>query len=104
MVSHEAGGRELSDQAARLRTDRRYRSIFNSASVGLCETDLSQVKAWLDNQAARGPDLASLLWEHGELAAEVAGLWRIREINDAALRLLGARRPADLPESLGEIV
>jgi two-component system, cell cycle sensor histidine kinase and response regulator CckA len=104
MVAHEAGGRELSDQAARLQTDRRYRSIFNSASVGLCETDLSQVKAWLDAQAALDADLASLLQDRGELTAEVAGQWRIREINDAALRLLGAPRPGDLPESLGEIV
>jgi two-component system, cell cycle sensor histidine kinase and response regulator CckA len=104
MSAHEASGRDLSDQAERLRTDRRYRSIFNSASVGLCETDLSQIRAWLDTLSAQDPDIATLLRERSELPAEVAGCWRIREINDAALRLLGARRGQDLPESLGEIV
>jgi len=83
--------------------ERRYRSIFDSASVGLWETDLSQLRAYLDRLDTQGLEIEAHLRTHRELVAGAAALWPIREVNDAAVRQLGRRRD-DLPASLGEIV
>jgi signal transduction histidine kinase len=82
---------------------RRYRTIFDSASVGLLETDLVGVRAYLDGLDTRGVEIAAHLSAHPEDDARAAALWSIREINDAALKLLGRDR-GDPPESLGELV
>jgi signal transduction histidine kinase/CheY-like chemotaxis protein len=84
--------------------ERRYRNIFNSASVALWETDFSRVQAWLDALEAQGVDIAQRLHEDSNAAAEVATMWPILAVNEAALRLFGARTRQDLPSSLGEAV
>jgi signal transduction histidine kinase len=84
--------------------ERRYRGIFNSASVALWETDLSRVQSWLDGLSAQHEDVAQYLRGEPDLVAEAAGWWPVLEVNEAALRLVGARRRQDLPSSFGEVV
>ena len=83
--------------------ERRYRSIFGSAPVGLWETDLSRVKALLERILAEGHSLELHLREHPELQVEAARLWSIREANAAARPLLDERAD-ELPLSFGDIV
>ena len=83
--------------------ERRYRSIFGSAPVGLWETDLSRVKAMLDGILADGHSPELHLRGNPELQAEAARLWTIREANAAARPLLDCRE-GELPLSFGEIV
>jgi signal transduction histidine kinase/CheY-like chemotaxis protein len=82
---------------------RRYRSIFDSASVGLWDTDLSRVRAYLDALDTRGLEVEAYLLAHPDQLARVATLWSFREVNDAALRSLHCTR-SELPDSFGEIV
>jgi two-component system, cell cycle sensor histidine kinase and response regulator CckA len=94
------------DRGARRSIDplqRRYRSIFDSASVGLWDTDLSRVRAYLDALDTGGLEVEAYLQAHREHLAHVATLWSFREVNDAALTSLRCKR-SELPGSLGEIV
>jgi signal transduction histidine kinase len=84
--------------------ERRYRSIFNSAPVALWETDLSRLKEWLDSLVAQGVDVAQNLAADPKLGEEAAEWWPVHDVNEAALRLFGARRKQDLPTSLGDAV
>jgi two-component system, cell cycle sensor histidine kinase and response regulator CckA len=97
---------ESDDRGARRSIDplqRRYRSIFDSASVGLWDTDLSRVRAYLDALDTGGLEVEAYLQAHREHLAHVATLWSFREVNDAALTSLRCKR-SELPGSLGEIV
>jgi signal transduction histidine kinase/CheY-like chemotaxis protein len=84
--------------------ERRYRSIFAAASVGLLETDLSGVKVWLEAQKETVQDLRALLEARPDALAGAAERWLIREVNAAALRLIGARDRNDLPEAFGTLL
>ena len=83
--------------------ERSYHNIFASASVGLCETDVSQIRAWLASLPEDDMSAAEVLRKRPALSSEIAGAWPIRELNQAALRLLGTDRE-HLPESLGTLL
>ncbi|MFI5309258.1 MAG: PAS domain-containing protein, partial [Polyangiales bacterium] len=82
---------------------RRYRNIFNAAPLGLCETDMTQLQAWLDDRRERTKDLVAHLRQEPELVALAAAFWPVLEVNDGAARLFGVRDAQELP-SLGELV
>jgi signal transduction histidine kinase/CheY-like chemotaxis protein len=83
--------------------ERRYRSIFAAASVGLIETDLSRVKHWLEALGG-AEDMREQLEAEPKAVAAAADMWPIREINDAGLRVIGARDRSDLPRSFGDLL
>jgi signal transduction histidine kinase/ActR/RegA family two-component response regulator len=82
---------------------RRYHNIFNAAPVALCETDMTQLFAWLDGMRERAPNVVARLRREPDSVAAAAALWPILELNDNAARILGARGAHGLP-SLGELV
>lgn len=84
--------------------ERRYRNMFDTTSVGLLETDLSRVRAFLDGIDTQAREIETHLVAHPDQAAEAALLWSIRDSNTAALRLLGGCRRDELPASFGEIL
>ncbi len=84
--------------------ERRYHAIFDSAPVALCQTDLGRLREWLDGLRAQHGELVPLLRQRPELVAQAAARWPLLEANETALRVMGAHRQGDLPESFGEIV
>ncbi len=65
---------QLKADAARRKSEERYRTIFNSAGFAIWESD------WSDAWARLG---------RGERAEEVIGKGRLRDANDAAVKLFG---------------
>ena len=92
----------LKTLARRLReSEARYRGLFEDSPVALREEDFSAVKARLE--ALRGQAsgaFAPYLAGHPELVAECAGLSKILDVNQAALRLHGFEGKDELLEGL----
>lgn len=91
----------------------RYRYIFQAAPVGIAEKDYTEVKHRLDAIVSSGvSDLRAHLGEHPELVEEAIDLVRVRDVNEAMMRLFRAKSKADvlslrrifLPESRGLFV
>ncbi|MBW2529061.1 MAG: response regulator [Deltaproteobacteria bacterium] len=105
----EVARREQAEEALRA-SERRYRGIFESASVAILEEDLSEVRAALAQLGDDGvDDVPAYLADHPEFVARAASLVRVRDVNPATVatyraeskeQLLAALDQIFLPESL----
>lgn len=81
----------ISSNQALARSERRYRAIFDQASVSLWEQDYSRLRAHLSALRDAGvTDLHRHAAAHPGFFAECAGMIRTIDANDAAVRLLRA--------------
>jgi len=95
-VLHDITERKKAVEALKER-EQRYRTFFDNAPISLWEEDFSAVKEALDEMISQGiPDLRSYLDAHPEVVIRTAELIRIVDINDATLRLYGARSKNEL--------
>ncbi|WP_395675448.1 sensor histidine kinase [Inquilinus sp.] len=86
---------------ALVRSETRYRSIFEQARFSLWEQDYSEVRTLLATLRDRGVrDLAAHAREHPDFARDCARLIRTVHVNDATAELLRLSSPA---EALGPI-
>jgi PAS domain S-box-containing protein len=86
------------------RSEERYRNIFQTAGVSIWEEDFSAVKAALDTLLATGvQDLRGYLAAHPEFVRRTIGLVRILDVNQATLRMFGARYKSELMDSLHKV-
>ena len=92
--------RKWAEEALR-ESEARYRYIFQTASVPIWEEDFSEVKAALD--ALEVTDLRQYLIDHPEFVAQAAQLLKVRDVNRATLRMLGARNKEEVLGSLDKI-
>ncbi len=77
-------------------SQKRYENIFQLAPVGIWEEDLSEVRAALAALKSQGvTDLRRHFAEHPEFLRRAAGMVRVLDVNQAALRMLGlpSKRP-----------
>ncbi|HTZ50173.1 MAG TPA: PAS domain-containing protein [Spirochaetia bacterium] len=74
----------------------RFREIFEHAAVSLWEEDISRLRARLEEMARAGIDLRGHLQSHPEFAQEALGLIEVTDVNEAAVRLVGADRRESL--------
>ena len=90
--------------------ERRWRHIFQSVGVAIWEEDFSGVRRLFDDLARQGvSDVRRRLEDDPDLVERCISLVRIADVNEAAIRLVGAadrgqatslRRQAFLPETL----
>jgi PAS domain S-box-containing protein len=85
-------------------SERRYRNIFQTAGVSIWEEDFSQVKVAIDELKAQGVrDFRQYLAAHPEFVQYAISLVKIIDVNDATVRLFGARSKDELLVSLHAI-
>ncbi len=82
----------------------RYQTIFQSAGVSLWEEDFSQLQTALNDLKAQGiKDLRGYLDDHPEFVRDAVSRIEILDVNDASLRLFGAKNKEQLLGSLEEL-
>jgi PAS domain S-box-containing protein len=82
-------------------SERRYRTIFQTAGVSIWEEDFSAIRSALGNLRRRGvTDIRGYMAENPEFVQNCISLAQTLDVNDAALRLLGAREKAQIMSSL----
>ncbi len=73
-------------------SEERYRSLFEAAPISLWEQDWSAVKEFVESAEARGgKDFSTLLGTQPELLANAMAKIRILAVNEATVRLFGAK-------------
>jgi PAS domain S-box-containing protein len=95
--------RRASEVAIRA-SEERFRHIFETAEVSMWDEDFSAVKALIDRlKMEHGPDLRPFLTANPAVVREAISLVRIRDVNPATLRMLGATSKEQLLGSLHTI-
>ncbi|MEM7368602.1 MAG: PAS domain S-box protein [Bacteroidota bacterium] len=85
-------------------SEKRYRNIFQSASISLWEEDYSDVKNAIDELMASGvEDVRQYLDEHPEWVKQTARLIKILDCNDAGVKMFEASSKEELLNSLDQI-
>lgn len=95
--------RRLAQQAL-LDSEARYRTIFETAAVGIWELDFSEIHAAIE--AAGVSDARSLrryLREHPAFIARLGAKLRIVDLNQAAIRMIGAHSKEEALSSFWKI-
>jgi PAS domain S-box-containing protein len=86
------------------RSEQRFRNIFETTGVSIWEEDFSQVKTAIDAIKAEGVgDFRSYLAEHPEFVQQALAIVKVVDVNDATVKLFGARTKAELLGSLDRI-
>jgi len=95
--------RKLAEVALK-ESEERYRTIFQSAGVALWEDDYTALFAAIANLKAEGVvDFKAYLAEHPEFLISAAEAIRVLDVNDAAVKLMGAEDKSELLGSLARI-
>jgi diguanylate cyclase (GGDEF)-like protein/PAS domain S-box-containing protein len=82
-------------------SNERYYRLFEESPVALWDEDFSNVKIILDSYKQKGvTDFSKFLDEHPDVVIECADNVIIRDVNKAALSLLGGVRKQDLTRSV----
>ena len=103
-ILRDISTRKQAEEALRA-SEARFRGFFEDAPIALWEEDASGAKQRLDALRAEGiTDLRRHLTNHPEVLTECAGLIRIVNVNQAAIRLFGASRKEDLLHTVAELV
>jgi len=83
----------------------RYRRLFESSPICLWEEDYSEVKKYLDELRSRGvKDLRRYFIEHPDDLAKCATLMKIVDVNEATLKLYGAKTVDELRGELRKVL
>ncbi|WP_143070507.1 ATP-binding protein [Luteibacter sp. UNC138MFCol5.1] len=91
--------------AALAESERRYRSMFETARFSFWEEDYSRVMDRVDELRAQGvTDMTQYIEAHPEFVAEACALTYVTDVNAATVRMLGARRREDLIGPLDRIL
>ncbi len=104
-------GRRLEDALTslsifhRLReSEKRYRHIFESTGVSIWEEDFSQVKAAIDGLRSSGvQDFAAYVSAHPQFVRDAIAMVKVSDVNDATVKLFGAKSKEDLLASLDRV-
>jgi len=83
----------------------KYRSIFDNSTIAIWEEDFSELKIELDKLRANGvTDFRNYIIKHPEFLEQAVQLVKVLDINDAVLRLYGAKDKSEILGSLGRLV
>ena len=86
------------------KSEDRFSTIFHAAPVSLWEEDLSDVMEAVGRVKASGVrDFRSYLEEHPEFVQKAAGMIKVLDVNEATLRMYGARTKEELLGSLYKV-
>jgi len=82
----------------------RFRNIFQTAGVCIWEEDFSEIKTAIDEVISSGIiDFRQYLEDHPEFVAKASKMIRVKDINEATLRMLGASKKEEILSSLDKI-
>jgi len=85
-------------------SEARYRRLFESSPISLWEEDFSEVKKYFDDLRNRGvKDLKRYFTEHPEDLAKCATMVKVLDVNEATLRLYGAKTVEELRGELSRV-
>ena len=91
-------------ELALVKSQNRYRELFDSSPISIWEEDFSLVKKQLDTLLQNGvTDLRDYFSNHPGFVRELAALVRIIDVNKASMELYGVSRKEDLPSNLGDL-
>ncbi len=91
------------EQALR-ESEKRYRTIFNSATVSIWEEDFSAVKATIDRLKDEGVvDFRSYFDQYPEILEQIAAKVRVLDVNEETLKMFGAENKEQLCNSMEDI-
>ncbi|HXJ77799.1 MAG TPA: PAS domain S-box protein [Candidatus Methylomirabilis sp.] len=104
-------GRRLEDALTslsifqRLReSERRYRHIFESTGVSIWEEDFSRVKAAIDDLRSSGvQDVQAYAAAHPQFVRDAIAMVKISDVNEATVKLFGAKSKDELLTSLDRV-
>jgi len=86
------------------RSERRYRNIFQTTGVSIWEEDFSEVRAAIDDLKAQGiGDFPRYLAEQPEFVRQAIAMVKVIDVNDATVKLFGARSKDELLVSLHKV-
>ena len=86
------------------RSERRYRNIFQTTGVSIWEEDFSEVRAAIDDLKVQGiGEFSRYLAEHPEFVRQAIAMVKIIDVNDATVKLFGARSKDELLVSLHKV-
>ncbi|MFQ5561190.1 MAG: cache domain-containing protein, partial [Nitrospinota bacterium] len=93
----------LNEKASALEnSEKRYRNIFKTASVGIWEEDFTFLKTCIDGLKARGvSNFEKYLEENPEFLTEAAGLIQVKDVNPAVLTMYGLKKKEELFNNFG---
>jgi PAS domain S-box-containing protein len=101
-ISADITERREAEQAL-IRSQSRYRELFDSSPISIWEEDFSLVKEHLDGLLKSGiSNLREYLSEHPDEVIQLASLVKITDINKVTLELYGAEQKEPLLRSLAE--
>jgi signal transduction histidine kinase len=99
----EGALRDAADDELR-RSESRYRNIFESAAVALWEVNFSLAKRRIEGLVLDGmTDFAAYMVEHPEFIREAMDLTIAVDVNEAGMRMLGARTKDELLGPVGKV-
>lgn len=85
-------------------SEKRYRDLFQHAPIAVLEEDFSELGQWLDQLRSEGvKDISSYLERNPDALGRAVSLLRLRDANQAAVDLFGARDKSELVENLHRI-
>jgi len=86
-------------------SESRYSGLFRNSPVPLFEEDLSAIRRELETIKSRSiKDLRGYLRENPDFVKRVAGLVLVKDVNDAAIKMFGARDKRELLGNLDKIL
>jgi response regulator RpfG family c-di-GMP phosphodiesterase/putative methionine-R-sulfoxide reductase with GAF domain len=80
----------------------RFHSLFENTPVSIWEEDFSQVKIYLDDLMSRDDpmDLQTYIAEHPLVVMECMSLVKVMDVNQASLKMFGAKSKEELLKSI----
>jgi len=92
-------------EEAQLRNEQRYRTLFENSPIAIWEEDFSRAKKYLDElQQAGVADLEAFFASHPDELEKCARMIEITNVNQAALRMYGAKTKRELIETVHQII
>ncbi|HNK62490.1 MAG TPA: PAS domain S-box protein [Anaerolineales bacterium] len=92
-------------EEAQLRSEQRYRTLFEDSPIAIWEEDFSKAKKYLDELRQGGvTDLEAFFTSHPDALQECTGLVEITNVNQAALRMYGAKSKRELIKATHQTV
>ncbi|MCL8486267.1 MULTISPECIES: ATP-binding protein [Bradyrhizobium] len=88
---------------ALLRSEQRYRRMFDASRIGVVEEDWSELRSALDSLPAQGTDVREYLVRHPEFVRHAHGLVRIIDVNPALQKMAGADNAAVFVENVDKL-
>lgn len=80
-----------------VKSEERYRNLFEKSVVPIIEEDFSDVKKYFDKLRRRGVrDFRKYFTKYPERAAQCVSLVKIRDVNRTAIQFFGAKQKSDL--------